>query len=265
MYAGGPPPRRVRSSPYGGRQDPNAYYSYPTDGTGLDSGSMQAPRYFPSAAARVHHSGGYSGGAGYDRQASYEQPPRGERMQQQYGDYPRAATEDPESIIITQGLPIPQHKIAWIVGKRGSYIRQLEKKSGAAVRVSDDTSTEFGHVWKYLMMRGTCAALSRCKKLIQIRLDRIPLENEITPAHGAGSSEEGAGGEGFGGGGEEGLVGGDYSADYAQHSSAAGYATTGYEQTASSYQDHYGAHGSAQDAYADAHPDSYGVSFDPDR
>jgi len=81
-------------------------------------------------------------------------------------------------IVITQGMPIPEQKIGWIIGKHGSYVKQLEEKSGCSLRISDDTSTEYGITWRYVMMRGTGAALMRCKQLLQIRLDRLPTATE---------------------------------------------------------------------------------------
>ena len=77
-------------------------------------------------------------------------------------------------IVITQGMPIPEQKIGWIIGSRGSYVKQLEQRSGCSLRISDDTSTEYGVVWRYVMMRGTGIALMRCKQLIQMRLDLLP-------------------------------------------------------------------------------------------
>lgn len=44
---------------------------------------------------------------------------------------------------ITQSLPIPEYKMGWIIGKRGTYINQLAKKSGANIVVSDSTSREY--------------------------------------------------------------------------------------------------------------------------
>ena len=88
-------------------------------------------------------------------------------------------------IVITQGLPIPEHKIGWIIGKRGSYVKQLEEKSGCSLRISDDTSTEYGIIWRYVMMRGTGLALMKCKQLIQLRLEKLPAGiEELNPRAG---------------------------------------------------------------------------------
>lgn len=85
---------------------------------------------------------------------------------------PNAATGvKPEEI--TQSLPIPERKMGWIVGKRGSYINQLCRKSGASITISESTSREYGIIWKYVQITGTGRAVDRAKKLIHIRLERL--------------------------------------------------------------------------------------------
>lgn len=80
---------------------------------------------------------------------------------------------------ISQSLPIPEYKMGWIIGKKGSYINQLAKKSGAEIVVSDNTSKEYGTVWKYVQVTGTGRAVDRAKKLIHIRLERLePREDD---------------------------------------------------------------------------------------
>ena len=74
---------------------------------------------------------------------------------------------------ISQSLPIPEYKMGWIIGKRGSYINQLAKKSGASISVSDSTSKEYGAVWKYVQITGSGRAVDRAKKLLHIRLERL--------------------------------------------------------------------------------------------
>jgi predicted PilT family ATPase len=74
---------------------------------------------------------------------------------------------------ITQSIPIPEHKMGWIVGKKGSYISQLCKKSGATISISESSSKEYGMVWKYVQITGTGRAVDRAKKLLHIRLDRL--------------------------------------------------------------------------------------------
>eukprot|EP01035_Chromulina_nebulosa_P064310 gene64310-87951_t len=69
---------------------------------------------------------------------------------------------------ITQSLPIPEYKMGWIVGKGGSYINQLSRKSGAALTISESTSKEYGTVWKYVQIKGTGRAVDRAKKLLHI-------------------------------------------------------------------------------------------------
>ena len=107
-------------------------------------------------------------------------------------------------IVITQGMPIPDYKIGWIIGKSGSYVKQLEERSGCSLRVSDDTSNEYGITWRYLMMRGTGAALMRCKQLLHLRLDRLPSQTGIEDGNGAGQWVVTPGG---GGGGGDGVMG----------------------------------------------------------
>ena len=75
--------------------------------------------------------------------------------------------------IFKQSLPIPEHKTGWIIGKRGSYIKQLEKKSGASITISDSVSKEYGTTWKYIQISGTGRAVDRVKKLLHIRLERL--------------------------------------------------------------------------------------------
>ena len=73
----------------------------------------------------------------------------------------------------SQSLPVPEYKMGWIIGKRGSYINQLSKKSGASISVSDSTSKEYGTVWKYVQITGSGRAVDRAKKLLHIRLERL--------------------------------------------------------------------------------------------
>ena len=78
-----------------------------------------------------------------------------------------------EHSIITQSLPIPEYKMGWIIGKRGTYINQLAKKSGATITISDSKSKEYGTVWKYVQITGSGRAVDRAKKLLHIRLERL--------------------------------------------------------------------------------------------
>jgi predicted PilT family ATPase len=84
---------------------------------------------------------------------------------------------------ISQSLPVPEYKMGWIIGKRGSYINQLAKKSGASISVSDSTSKEYGTVWKYVQITGSGRAVDRAKKLLHIRLERLEprLDDEDKP------------------------------------------------------------------------------------
>lgn len=82
--------------------------------------------------------------------------------------------------LVSQSLPIPEYKIGWIIGKRGSYVLQLCEKSGAAITISDSTSKEYGTVWKYVQITGTGRAVDKAKKLLHIRLERLvprPIED----------------------------------------------------------------------------------------
>lgn len=51
----------------------------------------------------------------------------------------------------------------WVIGKEGSFIKQLEERSKAAVRISDSESKEFGRSWKYVGLQGTPRAVDRAK------------------------------------------------------------------------------------------------------
>ena len=82
---------------------------------------------------------------------------------------------------ITQSLPVPEYKMGWIVGKRGSYINQLSKKSGAQITISESTSKEYGTVWKYVQITGTGRAVDRAKKLLHIRLERLEPRSGASP------------------------------------------------------------------------------------
>lgn len=70
-----------------------------------------------------------------------------ERRRDSYGESERRDVE-----VVTQGLPIPEYKMGWIIGKKGTYINQLAKKSGANITVSDSKSKEYGTVWKYVQI-----------------------------------------------------------------------------------------------------------------
>lgn len=78
---------------------------------------------------------------------------------------------------ITQSLPIPEEKIGWIVGKKGSFINYLSKKSHAMITISETSSKEYGLVWKYVQLTGTGRAVDRAKKLIHIRLELLDQKN----------------------------------------------------------------------------------------
>ncbi len=85
--------------------------------------------------------------------------------------------EDNNTNLITQSLPIPEYKMGWIIGKKGTYINQLSKKSGASIAISDSKSKEYGTVWKYVQISGTGRAVDRAKKLLHIRLERLEPRN----------------------------------------------------------------------------------------
>ena len=84
-----------------------------------------------------------------------------------------APTDGTSTDMISQSLPIPEYKMGWIIGKRGSYINQLAKKAGASITISDSTSREYGTVWKYVQITGSGRAVDRAKKLLHIRLERL--------------------------------------------------------------------------------------------
>ena len=74
-------------------------------------------------------------------------------------------TEEGE-YVYQQSIPIPANKVAWIIGKHGSYVKQLQQKSGATIVVSTTTSKEYGRVWRYVQITGTGRALDRAKKAL---------------------------------------------------------------------------------------------------
>jgi polyribonucleotide nucleotidyltransferase len=81
----------------------------------------------------------------------------------------RAERQQERPDVIQQAMPVPFHKIGWIVGRRGSYITQLTRKSGANISISDSESREYGTVWKYIMISGTGREVDRAKKVREIR------------------------------------------------------------------------------------------------
>jgi predicted PilT family ATPase len=84
---------------------------------------------------------------------------------------------------IHQSIPVPDYKIGWIIGKQGSYINQMIKKSGASITISESTSQEFGRVWRYVHIKGGGRAVDRAKKLLHIRLERLePREANVEDA-----------------------------------------------------------------------------------
>jgi predicted PilT family ATPase len=72
-----------------------------------------------------------------------------------------------------QSLPIPEYKMGWIIGKRGTYIAQLSKKSGATITISDSVQKEYGTIWKNVILSGSEQSVERAKKLFHIRLERF--------------------------------------------------------------------------------------------
>lgn len=51
----------------------------------------------------------------------------------------------------------------WVIGKEGSFIKQVEERSKAAVRISDSSIREYGREWKYVQLQGTPRAVDRAK------------------------------------------------------------------------------------------------------
>ena len=78
-----------------------------------------------------------------------------------------------EGQLINQSLPIPEHKMGWMIGKGGSYIKQLSLKSGAWINIAESSSKEYGRTWKYIQIKGNGRAVDKAKKLIHIRLERL--------------------------------------------------------------------------------------------
>ena len=73
---------------------------------------------------------------------------------------------------IYQSLPLPEYKVGWIIGKRGSYIKQLEKKSSALISISETTTFEHDIMWKFVHISGSGRAVDKAKKLLHIRMER---------------------------------------------------------------------------------------------
>ena len=101
-----------------------------------------------------------------------------------------ASTDGTNTDIISQSMPIPEYKMGWIIGKRGSYINQLAKKASASIIISDSTSREYGTVWKYVQITGSGRAVDRAKKLLHIRLERLePRATDAAAIHDAVDEE----------------------------------------------------------------------------
>lgn len=81
--------------------------------------------------------------------------------------------------------------MGWIIGKKGTYVNQLAKKSGATIVISDSTSKEYGTVWKYVQISGTGRQVDRAKKLLHIRLERLEPREGSTPAGEETTEKEG--------------------------------------------------------------------------
>ena len=97
-----------------------------------------------------------------------------------YKHHPRVDDRvQPNENEVVQSLPIPEYKMGWIVGKGGSYINQLSRKSGATLTISESTSKEYGFVWKYVQIKGTGRAVDRAKKLLHIRLERLEPRSDL--------------------------------------------------------------------------------------
>ena len=93
--------------------------------------------------------------------------------------YKRSEMRGNNDDVITQSLPIPEYKMGWIIGKRGTYINQLAKKSGASITISDSKSKEYGTVWKYVQITGSGRDVDRAKKLLHIRLERLEPRDDV--------------------------------------------------------------------------------------
>ncbi|QDZ18154.1 KH domain-containing protein [Chloropicon primus] len=72
---------------------------------------------------------------------------------------------------IYQSIPIPSDRVGWIIGKRGAFIQQIEKRSGCSIVISDAPMKEFGREWNYVQLSGTARSVDKAKKLLFLRLD----------------------------------------------------------------------------------------------
>ena len=116
-------------------------------------------------------------GAGDEATRTEERSRRGGPEPMAVGaEWSARGTEEVECVY-QQSIPIPAYKIAWIIGRQGSYVKQLQQKSGATIVVTTTTSKEYGRVWRYVQITGTGRALDRAKKLLHIRMERLDPEH----------------------------------------------------------------------------------------
>jgi hypothetical protein len=148
---------------YGNKRDPNGRSNFGNFGN--NRGSTR-----PSSFGGDNHDSRGDKNRSESRPANYGDSR--ESRPANYGDS-RGGNQANASGEISQSLPIPEYKMGWVIGKRGSYINQLQTKSGASITISDSVSREYGNVWKYIQISGNGRAVDRAKKLLHIRLERL--------------------------------------------------------------------------------------------
>ena len=168
---------RVRVTGFANSNDDNGYGNRGGN-RGGNGGNGGGNGGFGSSARGGNGNGGGGGGGG-DRGGGFGKSDRGggggggnndnykSIFRNTSGDQGNSSGE------ISQSLPIPEYKMGWVIGKRGSYINQLQIKSGATITISDSVSREYGNVWKYIQISGSGRAVDRAKKLLHIRLERL--------------------------------------------------------------------------------------------
>jgi hypothetical protein len=77
----------------------------------------------------------------------------------------------PADLVAPLSLPTHTRTHRWVIGKEGSFIKQLEEKSRVGVRISDSACREFGRQWKYVQVQGTPRAVDRAKSEYSIYVE----------------------------------------------------------------------------------------------
>ena len=68
-------------------------------------------------------------------------------------------------------LPIPTHKLEWVLGIEQIYLKELTDKTGAIITIDGKGGNEFGREWSYLIVEGTEMQVDQAQKLLFIRME----------------------------------------------------------------------------------------------